>query len=76
MIMEPYYTIQLKKMEITDTVIQTDKKMTKEYQRTSDNVDAGIAKHGSFTKWIQWRRDNEPGFTETIVYNSIYKPKE
>jgi hypothetical protein len=63
-------------MEITNTVTQTDNTMTKEYQKTSDIVDAGIAKHGSFTNWIQWRKENEPGFTETIVYNSIYKPKD
>lgn len=50
--------------------MQTDQSTTAQ-QATLDLLEAKRKEFGSVSKWLQSRRESEPGFTETVVYNPV-----
>ena len=51
-----------------DNLMQTNN-TTPEQQAMLDLLEAKRKEFGSVSKWLQWRRENEPGFTEIVEYN-------
>ena len=50
--------------------MQTEQ-VTAKQQATLDLLEAKRKEFGSVSKWLQWRRLNESGYTETVEYNPV-----
>lgn len=53
-----------------DSLMQADQSTAKQ-QATLDLLEAKRKEFGSVSKWIQSRRENEPGYTEIVEYNPV-----